>query len=207
MGIGFVLIAYLLILAILAIPISIGIFLSNFVRRGKGKTTISLNRLVIISMYPFLGILYLFIAFILNATFCEYVRGVDPGLGDGWEVPLKNDYKFCMIDDTKDGYLMRYGCTGSPSLFDITRINIFGDSIYGIAKEPFLLNVLNGEERSIKKDSIWLSTIEPKLLSANDFYRKQRGWFGDLFSLVVFSIPPIFLLIWKRKKKHNFQNS
>ena len=206
MGIGFVLFAYVLILMMLAIPVSIGIFVFNFSRRKKGKDPVNWARLVIFSTYPFIGIAYIIFAIVLNGLFCEYVRGVDPGFGDGWEVPIKNGYKFCMIDDTKSGYIMKDECSGSTDLAGITKINIQGDSIYGEAKQPFVFNLSNGEFHFTNMDADWKSKIEPKLKSANDFYGQQRGHIADMISLAFFAFPPVWLGIRKLKKKKKEHN-
>jgi hypothetical protein len=59
-------------------------------------------------------------AFVGYAVWCETLRGVDPGIGDVWRVPVGKDHYFCMIDVPEEGYLLKAGWSGAPIVHGIT---------------------------------------------------------------------------------------
>lgn len=73
-------------------------------------------------------------AFTVYATWCEAIRGVDPGIGDGWQVPVGNDHYFCMIDVPEEGYLLKGGCSGAALVDGITLIGSSDDLVFGNSK-------------------------------------------------------------------------
>ena len=95
---------------------------------------------------PFLLLGYGGAAFLAYATWCEAVRGVDPGIGDSWQVPVGNDHYFCMIDVPESGSLLKSGCSGGSIVNGITELAVAGDLIVGNSKSngPFILDTRTG---------------------------------------------------------------
>ena len=60
--------------------------------------------------------------FVGYAVYSYAARHVDPGIGDGWQVPLGGGYYLCMIDEPDEGYVMKGDCSGSPPIEAITQL-------------------------------------------------------------------------------------
>ena len=108
MGIAFVLLFWVVILGGVAAVLA-GVFgmwsFTNHRRQRRGR----LAKPLMAAAFPFLALGYAGLAFLGYAIWCKVFRGVDPGIGDGWQVPIANSVYFCMIDDTDDGYLLEGG--------------------------------------------------------------------------------------------------
>jgi hypothetical protein len=104
MGIGFVLLIWAVVGAILA---SIGAvvlggtaaLLTRGVAQGRKRVILAT------SVFPFLSLGWAGIVFLSQAAVNELVFHRDPGLGDTWQCPLPDGYALLMIDETEQGWV------------------------------------------------------------------------------------------------------
>lgn len=197
MGIGFVIIAWGIIFVVLFIPLS---FLIGFALRWKLKKKISFGRSMLFGIFPFILLVYGFFAFVGYALYCEMVRKVDPGIGDGWQVPVGNNYYLCMIDVPDNGYLMSYGCSGSPIIDGITEINVVGNLVVGRAKNAFIFDSGSGKLTEMDATSKAFQAHEAELLNVNDFYIRRRWNFLDIIAVFIILIPGVCFIKWWYEK-------
>jgi ABC-type dipeptide/oligopeptide/nickel transport system permease component len=97
-GIGFVLFFWALILGVIAMPFSIALGLWSWWNERRAHRRGWVFKAVVAAALPFILLAYAGAAFGVYAIWCEAVRNVDAGIGDGCRVPVTNDYYFCMID-------------------------------------------------------------------------------------------------------------
>ena len=208
MGIGFVLLMYLIAGLILASII--GAVRSNHSRRGGEFGPVGKRSRF--SIRPFLLpvglLLYAGVAFIFYAMWCEGVRHVDPRVGDLWHVPLSNGYSFVMRDVTTQAEVN--DAQGFPAVTEVREIAQYGNIIYGVAPykgRHFVIDtatnqkwlLLNTEEFQAKARSLSIPGVDP--LPVQAFYDQQRGLFWDAFALaVIITIPWVGLRMNEKRR-------
>ena len=204
MGIGFVLMIWLVILIVVAVPTSAILWFSA---RSFSKSTtkdLRTKRAVIAASLPFAMIVYFGCAFILYGSWCSLVRNVDPGIGDGWVVPVGNDYTMEMIDTPENAFIHK---NNEVYIDDIRLLGQAKPYVFGRSADGyFILNVDSGElyqadsqydfEKGLKERGIFGTGI---LETPESFYRKTRWRMADLIAaLIVFAIPTIALyFVWR----------
>lgn len=204
MGIGFVLIIWLIIFVVLAIPTSaILCLLTRFFSKSATKK-LCRRRIVIAAVLPFAVIVYFGCAFIVYGSWCFLVRNVDPGIGDGWVVPVGNDYTMEMIDIPENAFIHKNKETHIGNIRLIGKIEpyVFGRSTDGY----FILNVSSGKlyqsesEHNFKEELKERGVCETNILETPEsFYYKNRWGIPDLIAgLIIFSIPAMGLyFVWR----------
>jgi hypothetical protein len=188
MGLGCVLVVWLAFFAIAALPV--GALLMFWSRRNaRGTSSSSKLRgyaagLLPIGLIP-IGVVW----FIGYAVYCDYVRHVDPGLGDVAVVPLSDGYRFCMIDVPDKGFIMKDGCTGTPPIDDVTQLTQIGDRIVGSAEKMpgFVLDMRTNATTVFPTLAAALAQFSPPpaLQSADAFYQAHRWALPDLFAVLL----------------------
>ena len=191
MGLLFVLIFWIIFFGILGLPV---VFISGFWswRNSKRSGQPSKSRTVAASLLPFVWILTGLVWFIIQGIFNEALRGVDSGLGDCWQVPVRNKYYFCMIDVTDEGYLMKDGCTGVAPVSGINKLFEIDNFVVGtkMDSKAFSLNTQSGaieEYRDITELTSRFPSLPP-LKSTLEFYSDRRGGWQDLVGLTFLGI-------------------
>jgi hypothetical protein len=193
MGLLFVLIVWIIFFGILGLPI---FFIAGFWswRNSKRFGQPSKSRAVFASLLPFVWIVTGLVWFIIQGIFNEVVRGVDVGLGDGWQVPIRNRYYFCMIDVHDEGSLMKDGCTGVAPISGINKLSETDNFVVGTKTDSkaFSLNTQNGEIEDYRDITELKSRFPslPPMKSTLEFYFDRRGGWQDL---VVFKFLRILL--------------
>jgi len=146
---------------------------------------------------PFLLLAYSAIAFGAYAIWCERARGVDPGLGDSWRVPLDHGYVLEMIDLPENAFIEQPTGSDQP----VTAIATRGPFIYGEDDHhlPFVIDTRSGQMQRFanRKDA------QPQLhafgldhspiQSPSDYYYRHRWTRLDAGAAVVLALP--FLLL------------
>ena len=179
MGIGFVLLIWMLFFGCAGLPVAGALAYWSW-RTGSRAGSPSKVRAAAAGVLPFvligLGLLWFF----GYAAYSWSVRRVDPGLGDSWAVPLRHGYFFCMIDVTDHGYLMKDGCSGSPTVDGIRELAEADDAIVGNSDRigAFVFDMATGELRRHADVSTALAQVTAERLeTADEFYRSRRfGW-------------------------------
>ena len=191
MGLPFVLIYWVILFGILGLPIA---FISGFWhwQNSKRLGRPSKSRALAASLLPFVWIVSGLLWFSAQGIFNEEVRGIDSGLGDVWQVPIRNNYYFCMIDVTDDGSLMKDGCTGVPLISGINKLSETGDLVVGAKTDSkaFSLNTQTGVIEDYRDTSELHSRFPslPPLKSTLGFYSDRRGGWQDLVGLTFLGI-------------------
>jgi hypothetical protein len=205
MGILFVAFLWLVALCILGTPVAIALGLWS--RKNQKRSSLKSNnfrRPGIAAALPLILIAYGGFAAIGYGIWCEAVRNVDMGIGDGCQVPVGNNHFFCMIDVPDKGYLLKNGCSGSPRIDDITELAKVGDQIVGISKSsgPFIFNTRSAALQKFNSLDMALSrfTPRPALQTANVFYLHRRWGWSDLIAVLIAAIPCIgILIVWYKR--------
>jgi hypothetical protein len=91
MGIGFVLLIWAVLLGCAAVPVAFAIAIWSVRSHKRVGAPVSLLRTGAAAILPFVLLAYGGVAFVGYAAWCELGRQVDPGIGDGWMVPVGND--------------------------------------------------------------------------------------------------------------------
>lgn len=174
MGIGFVLLIWLVVLLVLG---SLGALLVSFItfRMSRSSTpAIRWTRTLGAFVYPFIMIGYLGASFLLYAVWCEGYRKVDPGLGDCWHAPIVNGYQLVFIDIPEKGSIvsakdMEAGFW-EANLSDISLIGTKGDLIYGVSDDSgyFLFNTKDKKLKASRSKNEWQTWLTGFGLSANE---------------------------------------
>jgi hypothetical protein len=139
-GVGFVLFFWALLFGGAAVVCAVVLGLWSWWNQRRAFGRAGIFKAVAAAALPFLLLGCVGAAFAGYAIWCEAVRHVDPGIGDGWRVPVGNDLYFCMIDVPDDGYLLKGGCSGAPIVHGITELAAAGDLVVGLSESsrPFV---------------------------------------------------------------------
>ena len=147
----------------------------------------------------------MWVIFVVYGIYCEAVRGVDPGIGDSWRVPLKNGYELVMIDTPEQAFVVTPG--GGQAHHDFTRI---GTTDRFVVVEQgghfFLMDARSGNESSLRTEAELKESLqgagEPaiELLPPGDYYNKHRWGAADAVGSAAAFVPPglVFLVfVWR----------
>jgi hypothetical protein len=198
-GIGFVLFFWALLLGGAAVVCAVVLGLWSWWHRRRAFGRAEIFKTLAAAALPFLLLGYGGAAFAGYAIWCEAVRHVDPGIGDGWRVPVGNDFSFCMIDVPDNGYLLKGGCSGAPIVHGITELAAAGDLVVGTSESsgPFVLDTRTGGLRTLVSVDAALARITPRpiLQRAGDFYDSRRWGRADVIAAVLLAVPAIVAVI------------
>lgn len=156
------------------------------------------NRLWIVAAAaaPFALLLYGVFAFGAYAIWCESARGVDPGLGDSWIVPVGNGYKFGMVDVPDQCYLE--GPSGGQFGQNLKRLGAAHDVLAWESEGTFrVLNTRTKNQQTVASEDIAVAMLknagdgDTALLEPSVFYGNRRWSYQDLIALVIAAIPPL----------------
>lgn len=211
MGIGIVLFFLLVILSVAAFfPAILLGARARSLSRGQPLMT-RLRRMAFAAAVPYLWLGYFGAAFIVYALWCEEVRGVDPGLGDGWYVPLQNGYSLDMID-THDNPTLREGPIAILSNLEL--LGVQGEFVYGRRgfQGYYLFNTLSAEMEQFGSEEKFLSAMEThgldppgEMQSAVSFYFRERWGFADVAAVALILAPPALAGFWTIRRHPSLQ--
>ncbi len=158
----------------------------------------------VFAIAPFLGGLYCFAAFILYGIWCETIRGVDFGTGDGFRVQLGNHYEFQAIDTPANAFLV--DPDDAQLHAGLEQIGRSGNFIYGEDSTGFFLIDAPKHSEIAPKTANDLFTAlrdrgvpNPELDSPAQFYGRHRFGMPDLAAGLLILTPPVIgfsFLIW-----------
>jgi 4-amino-4-deoxy-L-arabinose transferase-like glycosyltransferase len=135
MGIGFVLLFYLVVLSIAAGVSSLVLAAATswYLRTasaGRGRLT------TYMAVFPFACVVYAGAWFIAYAAINDIVFHHDPMIGDGWYTDIGNGYAIDMIDVTDQGVVHpvngpEHGLNSPEGLTGVRRLQVAGTHIFG----------------------------------------------------------------------------
>lgn len=197
MGIG--LVFWAVLLTVLATPVAAALIL---LARWSGGSARAKRVFVWMIIAGPLAACYAFGAFMAYAVWCGVVRGVDPGLGDWWGVPVGNGFSLSFIDVLDHAYISPRGSTdGKPLIANITEIGASGEYVFGLIDQSdgFLLNTRSGAVHRTGRATlpaalrdVGVSPSAP-LMSVAEFYRERRWGWQDPVALAVMGVPAFFI--------------
>ena len=199
MGIGLVLLLWGVALTVGAVPVAAALVVAARLTGGPARAKRVFVWLVIAGP---LAAFYVFWAFMTYAIWCGMVRGVDPGLGDWYGVPIGHGFSLGFIDGLDHGYIAPRGATSGEALIaDITEIGVDGDYVYGVAdrSDGFLLNTRTGailrNGRPALPRTLRDAGISPNapLTSVAQFYGKRRWSWQDPVAAAILGAPALFV--------------
>lgn len=203
MGIGFVLLFWAVLFGVLGIPVAVGLGLWTWSNHRRARTNARIAKALAAAALPYVLLAYGGVAFLTYAAWCEAVRHVDAGIGDSWMVPIGNDHSFCMVDVPTHGYLLKGGCSGSPTVSGITDLTAVGDDLVGRSESSgaFIFDARSGSLRTFPTVEAAAGQFgsPPRLQSANTFYIQRRWGWPDLAALAILAVPvAVCLVAWYR---------
>jgi|GEM_PF-928553 len=219
MGIGIVLIVYLVIGVLLAATSSL-IFAGAATFYTRGITESRRKLILFMGLFPFACLAWAGFIFVSQAIVNEAILGRDMGLGDTWHCPLPNGYQLMMIDVTDQGWV--YNPKTQSSSYSVSESK---DSVTGVRKiqitpthilggidtkafdhlgdgngpvdSYFIIDARTGEKTILHdyeslQNGAQLLGIILKLEPISDVYFRYRwSWFDFLIAVLLF-IPPIY---------------
>lgn len=143
---------------------------------------------------------YAGVGFLAYAVWCSAVRGVDPGIGDGFVVPLGRGFSLSAIDVPDDAAIYpRHEIDGVPLVPAITRIGQSGLYVYGFqgADTAFVLDTESGTVRrlpgqelpdALREVGVVRTAVEP----VDEFYASRRWGWPDLLAAALLATPVLW---------------
>ena len=178
-----------LLLGCAAVPVSIVLAIWSSRNWRDSKPIARVVRPMAAALLPFILLAYGGITFIGYAIWCERVRHVDPGIGDGWAVPVANNYSFWMIYIPEHGSLGKEDGSSPAVISDIVELAEVGDRVIGRSTSQglFILNTRSGELHAFLESEAVQREISPlpTLESANAFYIHRRWGLLDLVAITL----------------------
>jgi hypothetical protein len=225
MGIGMVLIAWVVVGTILVALAAVVLgTTTTFVTKGirqRGKVILAA------SVFPFVCLGWAGLVFVFQAIVNEEILHRDPGAGDAWHCPLPNGYALLMIDVTDHGWVYNPKSQVADGVgeqedapYGVRLVQVEGRYIVGgldtqadkdenrkgqRVDSYFLLDTQTAKRINFNDYESLRATAEPlgiklKLEPIATVYSKYRFTWFDLFSGLLFFVPPpilaIFLLRW-----------
>ncbi|HVG25056.1 MAG TPA: hypothetical protein VND45_12925 [Thermoanaerobaculia bacterium] len=196
MGIGCVLLAWAIVGAVAAGGAACGLMLCVFLVR-RFRPAVGRRWIVVAGALPFALLAYAGVAFGVYALWCENVRRVDPGIGDVWQVPLPNGWRFLMIDTPDSAMLVPP--SGDNIAVDRARLGMRGDTILvADAGQFFAIDTKTRRRTEFASEEAMLRTFgssRGELSDANWFYTRRRWTIADALAGVVIAAPAAMLLL------------
>ena len=218
MGIGFVLIAWLAIFLILSFMGGLAFALVIYFFNRKTKSLTRWARTAVSFVYPFIMTGYIGASFIVWAFWCEGVRKVDPGIGDGWHILIHNGYQLGFIDVFEQGFINDPG--DNQVLFDVLKLDSQNPWVFGVGgdkKDFFLLNTQSKTLKTTHSGSEWQKWLESEkienkreLPTAEAYYYEHRIIRSDYIVsgfLALGGLIVSILWFWLIKMLPNFMES
>jgi hypothetical protein len=212
-GIGFVLIVWVVIGSVLAAIGALALwglagYLTRQAKQPRGRL------LSFAAALPFLSLAWAAIVFVFQATINVAVLHRDIGIGDAFECPLPDGYALAFIDTTEIGTVyknntengvrnVRFLQLAGPYIVaasDSKALDHFGRQTAAV-DTYFLIDTRNGR-RSQFTDMAALRLaaerlhITVSLLPVGDLYSKYRFTWFDAFAAILLIVPPMLGVVW-----------
>jgi hypothetical protein len=211
MGIGFALIIWLVLCMLISACTSVvfGLVTNRYLKQAHRVYRI---RAIIAAMsLPPAAVLSAFVGFAGYFVWCEAVRGVDSGFGEGYRIQLGSGYEVAAIDSPEQCFVETPG--GEMIGYKFIRIGNNERAIY-IETEPNQFLLIDKSTGSIMYS---LSRIQldsnladlgfhtADLMTFSDFYHRNRWNHADLMAIpMIFGVPLLlsFLVVRYVRKVH-----
>src|SRR4051812_5262383 len=155
--------------------------------------------LIIAAALPFMSLAYGAAGFVVYAVYCEMIRDVDLGIGDGWRVPLGQGYTLKMIDTSEQAYVE--APSGQQLHFGLTRIGTAGTFIVGEDEHGFFaVDAARRSEQVFPSEGDARHALPSDLAShlelvePGPFYDRHRWTYQDAIAALLLVAPPFVAL-------------
>jgi hypothetical protein len=194
MGLGFVLICYFVLGAFLAL--FTGAILAIIMALCTKGTVPRIIKAILAFIFPSALLFYFMAAFIIYGLWCEFVRNVDCGLGDGWKLPLNKGYTLQMIDIPEHGFIV--APDGRNILQGVEQIAMKSMIVFLKTKESpsyHMLDTTNGTIDSFEDQTDFEKYCQnrnlqpPEFQTVNRFYLSRRWTYADIIAVIVILLP------------------
>jgi hypothetical protein len=204
-GVGFLLIMWALLLAVLAAPVVLMLLLVAARTVGGARAKHVLRRVAIAAP---LAAGYAAAGFLAYAFWCSGVRGVDPGIGDWSSIPLGEGFSLSFIDVSDEAFIPeRHKTDGVALAAGVTQIGQSGQYVYGLqgTDSAFVLGTRSGTLRRSARQRLTAALHEVGVANAavepvSDFYMARRwGWPNLVAALAL--VCPVLLFGWTSARR------
>jgi hypothetical protein len=205
-GIGFVLVAWAFLMAVVATPVLV-VLLVVAKRTGGRARAKRVFRWVAIAA-PITAA-YVGACFLGYAFWCSEVRGVDPGIGDWASVPLGYGFALSFIDASHEAFILERYVTdeGVPLEYGITQVGQSGPYVYGLvaADSAFVLDTRSGTLQRTSRPGLPntlrdIGVVDMAVAPVNDFYMARRWGWPDLVAAAGLVLP-VLLFGWRSGRR------
>jgi hypothetical protein len=199
MGIGCVLLFWAVALA--AVAVSVGLLLLWLSRRtGDKERRRRVFRWLCVVLPA--GAVYAVVGFAAYWAFCA-MRGVDPGIGDSWQVPLTHGYSLSFIDVWEQAFVSPPGSMDmGKQVASVAEVGDSGQYLFGVADgKGFLIDTKTGLVEELQDRAALLVRLKalgiwsPQLRSVKDVYFAERWGWQDVIVLMVLGVPALLVLL------------
>jgi hypothetical protein len=199
MGIGCVLLVWAAALAILAVPSVLLLLWLAGRTGGKARRTRVMVWLAIAAPATVVAAVSAFSAYWASCV----RRGVDPGIGDSWQVPIAAGYSLRFIDTMEQAFVSPPETrAGAEQVPDVTEVGSNGPYVYGSVRGgAFLVDVGTGAvQRFGDREALLARLSEQGLREApmepvKDYYFARRWTRADLVIPMAVGVPGLLVLL------------
>ncbi len=201
MGIGFVIIIHLFMIAVLSFIFAVisGTF-TYFISKKENRR----RKIILALIAPFAALYTFYIVGIIGLSMVSNNKKVDVGIGDAWYVPLKNAHQLLFIDLPEQASINTG--SGLTLVSQVTKIEELGNYVFGktFENEYFFVDLQTNEVKTFQTEKE-LSALHVNkklnLVDATEFYSEKKnaimGYWPLLIMLLSLIISIGAVYIWK----------
>jgi hypothetical protein len=213
-GIGCVLLFWAVAGTLLAIP---SILILLWVARRTGGAPRRRRMVVWLALAVPATVVTMIAAFAAYWVLCAR-RGVDPGIGDGFQVPLTAGYSLEFIDTVEQGFVSPPEGSPAAQISGVREVGLSGRYIFGSTTDgAFLIDTTSAQAERLADREKLVERLEQlraptvQIVPAKDFYFHHRWTKQDLYIPLGVGIPAAvllvgtFLIAWRRAPEPGIQ--
>jgi hypothetical protein len=201
MGIGFVILFHLFVIAVFSFVCAVISGVLTYFISGKDKRK---RKILLACIAPFAMLYTFYIVGIIGLSIVSGNKKVDIGIGDAWYIPLKNNYEMLFIDipekaDINNG-------NGRMLVSGVTKIEEYGNQIFGKTFDDryFLIDTKKDEVKTFDTEKqlvVLHSAMKLNLVDATEFYSERKddimGYWPFLIGVLSLMVSIGAVYIWK----------
>ncbi|WP_126653463.1 hypothetical protein [Chryseobacterium aureum] len=201
MGIGFVILIHLFVIAILSsIFAVVSCTFTYFISKKENRR----RKILLALIAPFVAFYTFYIVGIIGLSIVSNNKKVDIGIGDAWYIPLKNDHQLLFIDLPEQASINNGN--GLTLVSQVAEIEEFGSQVFGktFDSEFFLVDLKTNDVKTFHTEK-QLSALHVNkklnLVDATEFYSERKDDIMGYWPLLIMFLSLIIsvgaVYIWK----------
>lgn len=201
MGVGFVILIHLFIIAALSFIFAvISCTFTYFISKKEKRS----RKIILALIAPFVAFYTFYIVGVIGLSMVSNNKKVDVGIGDSWYVPLKNDHQLLFIDLPEQASINNGN--GLTLISSVAKIEESGNHIFGktLDNEYFFVDLKTNSVKTFQTEKeLSFLHIRKKLnlVDVTEFYSERKkdimGYWPLLIMLLSLIISVGALYIWK----------